>query len=135
MMYSNNIGNFQGYTTILNACTKKVWKLIEGTTYLSNTNNIHTVFWFQVFSSNSNNYISKFGDLSRGLPEGSFFISYSTVVLERALLYFTLEPYFIISGIGLVWFDWVLWHINHCRLFNVKSIFMHIKSSISNDSV
>ena len=20
-----------------------------------------------------------------------------------------------------IWFDWVLWHINHCRLFNAKS--------------
>ena len=30
-MYSNNILNFQESTTILNACTKKVWKLIEGT--------------------------------------------------------------------------------------------------------
>ena len=26
--------NFQESTTILNACTKKVWKLIEGTTYI-----------------------------------------------------------------------------------------------------
>ena len=33
MMYSNNIVNFQESTTILNACTKKDWKLIEGTTY------------------------------------------------------------------------------------------------------
>ena len=32
-MYSNNIVNFQESMTILNACTKKVWKLIEGTTY------------------------------------------------------------------------------------------------------
>ena len=31
-MYSNNIVNFQESTTILNACTKKDWKLIEGTT-------------------------------------------------------------------------------------------------------
>ena len=23
-------------------------------------------------------------------------------------------------------FGWVLWHINHCRLFNTKSIFMQI---------
>ena len=30
-MYSNNIVNFQESTTILNACPKKVWKLIEGT--------------------------------------------------------------------------------------------------------
>ena len=33
-MYSNNIVNFQESTTILNTCTKKVWKLIVCTTYL-----------------------------------------------------------------------------------------------------
>ena len=33
-MYSNNIMNFQESTTILNACTKKVWKLIESTSYI-----------------------------------------------------------------------------------------------------
>ena len=33
-MYGNNIVNFQESTTILNAYTKIVWKLIEGTTYL-----------------------------------------------------------------------------------------------------
>ena len=32
-MYSNNIVNFQESTTILKACTKKVWKLIEYPTY------------------------------------------------------------------------------------------------------
>ena len=32
-MYSNNILNFQESTTIFNACTKKVWKLIECTMY------------------------------------------------------------------------------------------------------
>ena len=31
-MESNNLLNFLESTTILNACTKKVWKLIEGTT-------------------------------------------------------------------------------------------------------
>ena len=30
---------------------------------------------------------------------------------------------------------WVLWHINFCNLFNAKSIFIHISSSISNNSV
>ena len=33
-MYSNNILSFQESTTILNARTKKVWKLIECTTYI-----------------------------------------------------------------------------------------------------
>ena len=32
--YSNNIVNFQASTTILNSCKKKVWKLIESTTYV-----------------------------------------------------------------------------------------------------
>ena len=34
MMYSNNILNFQESTTILNAYAKKLWKLIEGTTFV-----------------------------------------------------------------------------------------------------
>ena len=29
----------------------------------------------------------------------------------------------------------VLWHINRCRLFDAKSIFIHISSSISNYAV
>ena len=33
------------------------------------------------------------------------------------------------------WWWWVLWHINHCMLFNAKSILIHINSSISNNSV
>ena len=33
-MYSDNILNSQESMTILNACTKKVWKPIEGTTYI-----------------------------------------------------------------------------------------------------
>ena len=37
-MYSNNIVNFQESTTILNACTKKVWKIVEDTTYIPNFN-------------------------------------------------------------------------------------------------
>ena len=34
-MYSNNILKFQGSTTILNACTKEVWKLIVCPMYLN----------------------------------------------------------------------------------------------------
>ena len=36
-------------------------------------------------------------------------------------------------GILMVWFGLVLWHINHCRLFIAKSIFIHINSSVSNN--
>ena len=34
IMYSNSIVNFQESMTILNVYTKKVWKVIEGTTYI-----------------------------------------------------------------------------------------------------
>ena len=28
----------------------------------------------------------------------------------------------------MVWFGWVLWHINHCRLFNTKSsLYIYIR--------
>ena len=28
----------------------------------------------------------------------------------------------------MIWFGWDLWHINHCRLFNVKSsLYKYIK--------
>ena len=28
----------------------------------------------------------------------------------------------------MIWFGWVLWHINHCRLFNAKSsLYVYIK--------
>ena len=44
----------------------------------------------------------------------------------------------LLKSIKNEWFGlvgWVLWHINLCRLFNAKSIFMQIVSSISNNSV
>ena len=28
----------------------------------------------------------------------------------------------------MIWFGWVLWHINHCRVFNAKSsLYIYIK--------
>ena len=56
-----------------------------------------------------------------------------TLVFEfRAFLLLDWFPY---DGLSLVWFGLVLWHISYYRLFNAKSIFIHIKSSISNNSV
>ena len=46
-----------------------------------------------------------------------------------------LLDYSFMLGVSLVWFGLVLWHINPCRLFNAKSIFIQIISSISNNSV
>ena len=43
--------------------------------------------------------------------------------------------YIYTRGFGLVWFGLVLWHINNCRLFNAKSIFLHMISSSSNNLV
>ena len=38
-----------------------------------------------------------------------------------------------VSGVCL--FVWVLWHINHCRLFFAESLFIQIRSYNSNNSV
>ena len=35
--YSNNILKYLEFTAIINACTKKVWKLIECTSYIGKT--------------------------------------------------------------------------------------------------
>ena len=36
--------------------------------------------------------------------------------------------YTYILNIYMIWFGWVLWHINHCRLFNAKSfLYIYIK--------
>ena len=50
-MYSNKILNFQESTKILNACAKKVWKLIECSTYLPNGLLKHVRIW--LYSSSS----------------------------------------------------------------------------------
>ena len=35
---------------------------------------------------------------------------------------------YILDIYDLVWFGWLLWHINHCRLFNAKSsLYIYIK--------
>ena len=47
-MYSNNIVNFQESTTILNACPKEVWKLIECTMYFVASRN-HSVSLNKIF--------------------------------------------------------------------------------------
>ena len=49
------------------------------------------------------------------------------VVFRRIILWWENLLHASISGIHqghLVWFDFVLWRINHCRLFNDKSIFI-----------
>ena len=55
----------------------------------------------------------------------------STPAVFERRLYIT-DIYMYIFGCLFVW---VLWHINLCRLFNAKSIFMQIVNSISNNSV
>ena len=34
---------------------------------------------------------------------------------------------YILKIYDLVWFGLVLWHINHCRLFNAQSLYIYIK--------
>ena len=65
-------------------------------------------------------------------PEFSFSLTSRHTKL-KSLLCPTIYPY--LEGELWVWFCWVLWHINHCRLYNAKSIVIHINCSISNNSV
>ena len=70
----------------------------------------------------------------------TIFITFNTAQLRlwrRCLnIYFiTCYTWLLYIKLFLVWFVWVLWHINLCRLFNAKSIFIQIISSISNNSV
>ena len=51
-----------------------------------------------------------------------------TFTHTHRVLYVCVCIYIYIYGLGL-------WNINHCRFFNAKSIFVHINSSISNNSV
>ena len=36
----------------------------------------------------------------------------------------------IYIDIFMIWFGWVLWHINHCRLFRCQILFIHCISNI-----
>ena len=98
-MYSNNIVNFQESTTILNAHTKKVWKLIVCTSFI---------------------YKNQKECMHMGKSHGQ----------ELQLIFFMKVITVMFRLVG-----WVLWHINFSRLFNAKSIFIQIISSISNNSV
>ena len=43
--------------------------------------------------------------------------------------------FYVFYHLEFVFFVRVLWHINVCRLFDTKSIFIQINSSISNNSI
>ena len=49
------------------------------------------------------------------------------ILKEELSLYSNSQSYWLVV--------WVLWHINLCKLFNAKSIFIQIISSISNNLV
>ena len=87
--HSNNIVNSQESTTILNACTKKVWKLIEGCILLQDSNNdvkevCVTIGWtnncFCVFVENHDDGKSFFG---WGLPYTGIIWSIFVAFLQR----------------------------------------------------
>ena len=50
--------------------------------------------------------------------------------------YFIPNPlYTLIYKIYRIWFGLVLWHINHCRLFNAKFFYTHIKYMICKSAI
>ena len=57
------------------------------------------------------------------------FFSKQVVFLYLLLMDATYLQFFLV--LGLIWLSWVLWHINHGRLFNAKSsLYTHIKYMI-----
>ena len=61
-----------------------------------------------------------------------FFVSLIKGILNF-MNYFMLK--IVMWNNDLLWFHLILWHINHCRSFDAKPIFIHINSSMSNNSV
>ena len=70
-MYSNNLLNFQGSTTILKFLYKKVWKLIEGTRYVT--------------SGIIRHYVVAFACLHFALPDTRVFSSYEELCITRVV--------------------------------------------------
>ena len=74
-MYNNNILNFQESTTILNACTKKVWKPLVYTSYVYNCNPVKTIHHSEIYIRAIYNIQANFArELSSGT---SYFFSSS----------------------------------------------------------
>ena len=76
---------------------------------------LHSVKWFQAFQSNTSNsfyYQSFIGAHLNGWVWWH--------INHRCFFFFHVKSCFCVY-ISLVWFGFVLWHINHFRLFNAKS--------------
>ena len=58
-------------------------------------------------------------------------VMYKHLLIQN--LYYITNKAFWLVGWLVGWLG--LWHVNLCRLFNAKSIFMKIVSSVSNNSV
>ena len=101
------------------------------------------VLWFICLSSSLVHLRKGPENLTRGtaqvfIPSIRFllesFVSSSFLVLLIIIINIIIVIIIIILQLVNL-FVWVLWHINLCWLFNDKSIFIQINSSISNNSV
>ena len=72
-MYTNNIMNFQEFTTILNAHSKKVWKLIVCTSYVH-----HKLRSFEVYTSYASTNI--FAQSLHVMLQQTFWLKVSMVI-------------------------------------------------------
>ena len=96
-MYSDNILNYQEFATSLNACTKKVWKPIEGTTYICIHTNVHTYIQTHTHTHTHTHTESKCFNFSQRYRNNP---SKSTSRI----------PY-----------DYILWSVNHGRVLKITS--------------
>ena len=62
-------------------------------------------------------------------------VNLSNIILGLEVLRIAFIIHSYLHFVCLVWFGLVLWHINHYRLFNAKSIFVHINNSFSSNTV
>ena len=70
------------------------------------------------------------------LSEESYFhVSGNLPIAVHALLLRIVDEISTEVCLFVAFFVWILWYINLCRLFNAKSIFKQMNSSISNNSV
>ena len=86
-------------------------------------------------------WLPRYVNLSTNFGELTLIVEKSpqkiTITLTQTIyIYIYINIYiYICVCVCVCFFGLVLWHINHCRLFNAKSIFIQINSSIPNNSV
>ena len=53
----------------------------------------------------------------------------NSLTIKCSLVLLLEKAWTAVNNLSIIWFDWALWYINHCRLFNAKFVlYIYIKS-------